>query len=49
MKYVIDNDLESWVIEIDRCVNYPENLQQQKKDNMFFADIQCQKFGRLII
>ena len=48
MKYVIDNDLESWVIEIDRCVNYPENLQQQKKDNMFFADIQCQKFGHLI-
>ena len=49
MKYVIDNDLESWVIEIDRCANYPENLQQQKKDNMFFADIQCQKFGHLII
>ena len=49
MKYVIDNNLESWVIEIDRCVNYPENLQQQKKDNMFFADIQCLKFGHLII
>ena len=40
MLCIIDNDTESWIMEVDRCGNYPEN---------FVADIQCQKFGHLII
>ena len=50
MPYIIYADIESLIEKKQMDVQIIQKiLQQQKLERIFFADIQCQQFGHLIM
>ena len=50
MPYITYADVESLIKNIGVCANNPDKILQQKKYvSIFFADIQYQQFGNLVI
>ena len=50
MLYIFYADIESLIKHKQMDVQIMwKNLQQQKQENIFLVDIQCQLFGHLII
>ena len=50
MPYIIYADIESLIEKKEMDVQIIQKiLQQQKLERIFFADIQCQQFGHLIM
>ena len=47
--YIIYGDLESWLRKLMDVQTIWENYQQQKQENIFLADIQCQLYIELLI
>ena len=49
MLYINYDGIESLVKKLANCENNPEKSSTTKQENIFFADIQCQQLGHLII
>ena len=49
MLYIIYANTDSLIKKINNCKNDQKNLQHEKQENIFLADIQCQLFGNLDI
>ena len=49
ISYNIYAGIERLIEIIDGCANNPEIAQQQKLENIFLPDVQCQLYGLLMM